>query len=80
MLSLTEEEWAELQVVPAAQRLFDQIRRYKAELADEMTQGLLLNTDPHTVASNYAFRVGIISALTDIVDYKPPKEGVEDEQ
>ena len=80
VLSLTAQEWAELRVHPAAQRMFEQIRRYIDDASVGLAEGSALNSDPHILANSYTFTVGGIVALKEIVDYQPPREENDGEE
>ena len=74
MLNLTEEEYGMLKSVPAWDKFIEQLSRDIHQDSLDMANGSLLSTKMEETAINYATNVGRISALIDIVNFRPLRE------
>ena len=74
MLKLTEEEYGMLRATPAWNTIIDQMSREVHRAAMEMADGVLLAETVEHTAIQYATNVGRLSALIDIINYRPARE------
>ena len=77
MLSLTEEEYGMLRSVPAWDKFIEQLSQEIHQDSLDMASGSLLSTKMEETVINYATNVGRISALIDIVNYRPDRDDMD---